>query len=287
MKVDLARRLKIPPEAAEALLVHTCGPFALDRIVATVVEGTRTFSDEISAATDKHWEAALREKPKMFDGPVWCLVSHSVREGTSEEELLLSLQLSSFKYVLYTHLSDDGRQLSPDLRVGACGLMALTETSDGFFVFGKRSMKLGSMPGYWHCVPAGQVDSANIAAVLEKELLEETGVAWDLVADSRLLALMDSGAEQGHKYEFTFWLRLTVAALDVHERYKSAEDRAEHEAFIFVRSPSRRSTEGPGGQDAVTIGQVELEEFLGGSYQLTDVSRRGLQLYALLADAAV
>merc|ERR1712187_708196 len=104
------------------------------------------------------------------------------------------------------------RSIPPVERAGACGLMAFTQTEDGYLVFGKRSMSLATMPGYWHCVPAGQVDSPDFKEVLQKELLEETGTDWEAVKNVHFLALMDSGAEQGRKFEFVFWLRLALGA---------------------------------------------------------------------------
>mmetsp|Transcript_55574 Transcript_55574/g.96542 ORF Transcript_55574/g.96542 Transcript_55574/m.96542 type:complete len:293 (+) Transcript_55574:55-933(+) len=269
--------------------VHVSGPVPLERLVIDVTEGERSYSEEIMEAAEQHWEDALRKRPKMFNGPLWCLLSYEACEADGKQELRCKFQRSSFKYMLYTHMTDAGKALPAEARAGACGLMALTETADGFLVFGRRSRSLAAMPGYWHCVPAGQVDIPEPPKVLQKELLEETGFSWDVVRESSLLALMDCGAEQGHKYEFVFWLRLGVTAAQVHEKFKSAEDRAEHEALIFVAvapdSASKALTAvsedptKPSETSEVAVPTVSISNFLGGEYVLTDIARRSLQLF--------
>lgn len=254
--------------------VHVLGPIPLDHMVASVASGTMTFEPELEVATQSHWEAALLARPKMFDGPVWCVRSFEVRpRGCGARELQLRLQLSSFKYVLYTHFSDEGKRLPADKRCGACGLMAITETSDGALLLGQRSQAVGSMPGYWHFVPAGHVDTTEFGTVLKEELLEETGVGWENVVSANLMALLDTGAEQGHKFEFTFYLKLSLTAAEVLERYRLAEDRGEHEAIAFVRLPGSSLT----GTLPPAVPEVSFDDFLSdGRFVITEVARRAL-----------
>merc|ERR1711920_701602 len=121
--------------------------------------------------------------------------------------------------MLFTHMTEVGRATVPlASRCNGAGLMALTETSDGFLVFGLRSRKAGAMPLHWHCVPAGILDAPDPVAVLKKELVEETNVEWHLVKGGELLAVLSTGEEQGHKPELVFRLLLSASAAEVYER---------------------------------------------------------------------
>lgn len=262
------------------------------------------YDEAVERGAERHWQSELARRPRLFDGPVWCFrgasgpssgpsgPSASGAGAAPEEEgpggggLEVELQRSSYKYVLYTHHTEEGRQLPQAQRAGACGIMALTQTRDGYLVFGKRSSKVATMPGHWHCMPAGALDSPDLRGVLQKELLEETGCSWDLVKEAGLLAALDSGAEQGHQVEFVGRLDLALCAAELHERHLRAEDRFEHEAILFVRAPARPAGEPPEAGAAASFPRAELDEFLGGEYLLTDVSRRALLLLRELSRPA-
>eukprot|EP00747_Dinoflagellata_sp_TGD_P200709 gnl/TRDRNA2_/TRDRNA2_74131_c0_seq1.p1 gnl/TRDRNA2_/TRDRNA2_74131_c0~~gnl/TRDRNA2_/TRDRNA2_74131_c0_seq1.p1 ORF type:complete len:343 (+),score=23.88 gnl/TRDRNA2_/TRDRNA2_74131_c0_seq1:80-1108(+) len=253
---------------------YEIGHFDFNHLFVTVRQGTRVYPGDIAARANQSWAAKLQKMPNLFDGPVWSLISHEVRESDGGQQLHIAVQQSSFKYQMYTHFSEDALLLPKASRCNGCTLLALTETLDGFILLGRRSMKVGQMPGYWHAVPSGNVDSPNIAGVLEKELLEETGTTWDEVKQAQLLALLDCGAEQGHKVEFAFHISLKLTAAQVFQRCRSAEDRNEHDSFIFVGKPGCIPPSGP------PVPIVAVDEFLrNGSYRCTDVSRRALLLY--------
>ncbi|CAK0901114.1 unnamed protein product [Prorocentrum cordatum] len=255
------------------------GPFRLERLRVSVLEGTKAYSAEVTAGAEAYWEAQLQLKPKLFDGPVWCLASWEPCPHEADPALQLSLQRSSYKYILYTHNSPEGLQLQPSARSGAVGIMALTETSDGLIVFGQRSSKLGAMPNYWHCVPAGQLDEPDAQKVIQKELKEELDLGWDVVEESQLLGIVSCGEEQGDKYEFACLLRLRVTAAELYERYTSAEDQAEHQALLFVEAPGAASAE---ARSRRVLGEpdvpVETLEAYVSSYLVTEVARRALLL---------
>ena len=92
-----------------------------------------------------------------------------------------------------------------------------------------------------------------------------------MVSDASLVALMSTGDEQGHKNEFVFGLRLSASAAELHDRYKSCEDKAEHEALVFVPAPGRDAAAG------AEVPTASLQEVLG-HYPLTDVTLRALRL---------
>jgi len=272
---------------ARSVGAKTWGPVPLDRVRITIVEGMRSYPAEVKLRAEEHWKAVLRVSPHLFEGPVWCL--RSVTEpfccpqaSHRDDDVVVELELqrSSFKYVLYTHLSTDALLLPEAHRAGAIGVSAMTATADGYLVLGRRSEMLACLPGHWHFAPAGQLDSASVQAVLEKELHEELGCTWGDVADSRLLALMDSGAEQGHKWDFICWLRLSLGASQVHALYSRAEDSYEHDGLIFVRIPGAAPLRGEVGPT------LEFDEFFE-QHLLSDVARRALVLFRhMLRDEA-
>lgn len=264
----------------EDLLVWEKGPFALDKLAVRVAEGRREFPEDVTVAANHHWATLVREKPQLFDGPVWSLLSREVRGPPEERELQVCLQQSSYKFVVFTHLSDAGRQLPQEARCNACGLMALLHTAEGAIVFGRRSRQLGAMPGYWHCVPAGNVDAPDPLFVLEQELVEETGLCWSEVRGGELFALLSAGEEQGHKAEFIFRLSVKATASEVYRRYRSNCEASEHEALVFVCPPDVEISD----DDPETAPpKVAMEDFVAGALgPLTDVSRRALLLLGAL-----
>lgn len=233
--------------------------------------GASAIGSSFKLRAEEHWKAVLRVSPHLFEGPVWCLRSVTepfccpqASHRDDDVVVALELQRSSFKYVLYTHLSTDALLL-PEAR---------------YLVLGRRSEMLACLPGHWHFAPAGQLDSASVQEVLEKELHEELGCTWGDMADSRLLALMDSGAEQGHKWDFICWLRLSLGASQVHALYSRAEDSYEHDGLIFVRIPGAAPLRGEVGPT------LEFDEFFE-QHLLSDVARRALVLFRhMLRDEA-
>ncbi|CAK9093643.1 unnamed protein product [Durusdinium trenchii] len=223
------------------------GDFPMSSVKVKIWEGLRTYDPEVELETEKHWQQLKTEKPQLFDGAVWCLQRYALEGEGESQTLLLEMQESSFKYVVYTHLTPQGQLLPPARRSGATGLMALTWTQDGSYVFGRRSQHVGAFPGFYHCVPAGMVDVPDLKAMIQKELWEEIGADWSLVTDCRFHALMDTGHEQGHKYEFLLSLKLAMTSEQVYRQYLGATDRKEHQAsetskgdrlgFFRVRNP--------------------------------------------------
>eukprot|EP00438_Fugacium_kawagutii_P006452 Skav204516 [mRNA] locus=scaffold3201:106418:123439:+ [translate_table: standard] len=253
-------------------------PVVLNGATQRILEGPRRYDPEVEIATETHWQRLIQSKPQLFDGPVWCLRSFALDGGT----VVLDMQESSYKYSVYTHHTPEGQLLDFSRRSGACGLMSLTETKDGLLVFGKRSRYVGAFAGFYHCVPAGIVDVPDLQKVISKELEEEVGADWTLVESCNFMALMDTGQEQGHKYEFLLSMKLSLTAEEVHHRYQSAFDKKEHEEFLFIRPHA--TTVGSAGARLPTVG---IAEFLSGTYQITDVARRSLLLLQELPEASV
>jgi len=264
------------------------GPFRLGSVEVEVLEGVRSYPEEVTRLADENWQSLLQQNSNLFDGPNWSLVRREVRGEGSQRRLCLAMQRSSYRFMQFTHMTPHGRAAVPlASRCNGAGLMALTETSDGALLFGLRSRRAGALPLHWHCMPAGVVDAPDPAAVLRKELVEETGFEWPAVTACEFLAIMLTGEEQGDKPEFVFRLVLAASARDIYGRRRAAEDSAEHEALAFVRIPGR---DGPqpwaveGGEAAPKdLFFADLDGFVEGKLgPLTDVSKRALALLRAL-----
>lgn len=265
--------------AVSGVFLH--GVFPLASVKVRILEGPRWYDREVEDATETHWQRLIKIKPQLFDGAVWCLRSFALDGGS----VVLDMQESSYKYSVYTHHTPEGQLLDFSRRSGACGLMSLTETKDGLLVFGKRSRYVGAFAGFYHCVPAGIVDVPDLQKVISKELEEEVGADWSLVESCNFMALMDTGQEQGHKYEFLLSMKLSLTAEEVHHRYQfHAFDKKEHEEFLFIRP---HATVGTAGSAGLPVPSVGISEFLTGTYQITDVARRSLLLLQDLPEASV
>jgi len=260
-----------------------CGPFDIRGLSVKERKGSREYADEVLAGAAANWAEYQKRHGKAFDGPVWCLMSHrQYKDSKGALGLQIEMQRSTYKYVLYTHHSEAGLRLPANERAGACGLLALAETADGYVVVGQRSKKAGALPGYWHSVPSGQVDDLDINGVLQKEVEEELGLDWSRdVTSVHLIGLLDKGVEQGHAFEFTYWLQLRTPAADLEKRFHTAIDKGEHEALVFVKSPRPRPPDAAFAKPPATseFPRLSLEHFLTSeSYQLTSVTRRALLL---------
>eukprot|EP00434_Breviolum_minutum_P026183 symbB.v1.2.023147.t2/scaffold2098.1/size89601/8 len=257
------------------LCVLLKGFFPMSSVKVRILEGPRRYDPEIETATERHWQMLLREKPQLFDGVVWCLRNFAVQDGRGLDgkNLLLDMQESTYKYSVYTHHSAEGQLLEASRRSGACGLMSLTQTKDGLLVFGRRSQYVGAFAGFYHCVPAGVVDVPDLQHLIAKELEEEIGADWKFVEKCHFMALLDTGNEQGHKYEFVLSMKLSLTAEEVYRRYQTASDKKEHENFLFINPELMELA------ISSNVPSVGLGDFLTGHYQITDVARRSLMLF--------
>ena len=226
------------------------------QIVIKIIPGVREYSDAIKVDTDENWHRRLSANPKLFDGPVWSVVNWCTSgEGgkdTTERcrgfpdshalHLHFEMQLTSYKYVLYTHFTPKGLALPSEARSNALGCSAICLTSDGHVVLGLRSMVCGTEPGLWHLVPAGNVDRPDIDHVILDEHEEELGYRAKLPAEDgcddhdklSVFGVLDTGLYQGHKLEVVYLLRLRSKTFsDLKQLFKKND---EHDELIGVKS---------------------------------------------------
>eukprot|EP00301_Raphidiophrys_heterophryoidea_P022398 c6563_g1_i2.p1 GENE.c6563_g1_i2~~c6563_g1_i2.p1 ORF type:complete len:257 (+),score=42.32 c6563_g1_i2:36-806(+) len=204
------------------------------KISHEVIAGLRAYTPEIEAGAQKEWQDLLNRNSRVFDGPIWSLVSyqHSAETNT----LCLALQKSSYKYQMYTHFTEMGRILPPESRANAFGTSSVCITKDHKVVLGLRGAHLAACPNMWHLMPAGTVDEPDTLNVITKELAEELGLAWDTTVQSvKCVALLDTGVEQGHKPELLWLLQLNVDQATVQSAFEAlGKEGDEHSKLVFL-----------------------------------------------------
>ena len=194
----------------------------------------RRYSVEIEEGTEQYWLEVKAQKPHLFDGPVWSLLDWSV----VDRQLRITLQPTTYKYVLYTHFSPQAHSFPREVRANTLGSSAITVTSDGKVVIGLRSKSLGMVPDTWHMVPAGNVDTPDLIGHIKVELEEELSIVMDEKDSISVYGLFDCGAEQGNKTEIVFLIKLhSMTFEDVLERFRAlSETHNEHVELLGVTS---------------------------------------------------
>lgn len=242
-----------PPAALDKVVL--CGPLEPSDVLVEIVEGQRSFPEDVLAAAKDHWAELLLKKPACFDGTVWTLAGIS----RDAERVTLRLQQSTYSLAVFTHFSEQGRKLDVSQRSGVIGVGCLTFTQEGLLVVGRRSEHLAMLGGYWSYVPVGVLDTPDLKHVLAKELEEELGVVADEVEDLWFAGLLDAGTEQGHAFNAVFVQTLRLSVDEVRSRFCDASDHAEHSEIRFV-DPS--AVHGLNHTTQLTLSAVQLWQHL-------------------------
>ena len=192
----------------------------------------REYPDDIKVSAEKHWLARKEINANLFDGPVWCM--HSWR--LEELSIILTIELTTYKYILYMLFNPGMAGIPPELRPNALGSSGITITSDGKIVLGRRKTNVGTAPSVWHLVPAGNVDSYDTIGHIKAELLEELAVTLNASDSLSVYGMFNAGKEQGEKTEMVFVIRLaSISFEELCKRFKKLDPNAnEHEKLIGV-----------------------------------------------------
>jgi len=216
-----------------------------------VVDGERQYSDHVKNLAIEHWFLSVTLNPALFDGDCWSVV-YMVE---SETATTAHVQLTSYKYSLFSHFSSVGRSLPSNDRAICYGVRSLTISSEGYVVLGRRSSLAGTLPGVLDMVPAGVCHLPEPKEVLEIEYEEELGINV-LTSQLEYLGVLTAGMEQGNKLEFVYMYKTGFSNEAILERFNSAKDKHEHEEIVFVKS---------------TLGQLEPV--------LTEITKKALAMY--------
>jgi len=141
---------------------------------ATIV-GDLTPAPAIRSEIDALWEAAIRQSPDLFDGPVLSAISLTAER--------LELVRASYRHVVAARRSP---RLNEFLRLRPLAVSGILTCPQGV-VLGRRGGVVSQNAGLWELAPSGGVeyDAADVepdfAAQILKELREEIGLAPDHV----------------------------------------------------------------------------------------------------------
>ena len=189
--------------------------------------------DEVSFLVERRWKKELERNPRLTAGPLLAAKGVSViDDGT---RLKLSCGVSNYKnFMGTTHES-----IAPFIDQGywhrAIGMLAVTITSDGYFLMGVRSPTID-----WgllrHVVPAGRLKPSEHDPYngIYAEYEEELGMTRDEIRDLVCIGVVEDLTWGRLNYEFVFVGRVDLTAAEVIARAKDAKSAGEHcqlEAF--------------------------------------------------------
>ncbi|CAE8723630.1 unnamed protein product, partial [Polarella glacialis] len=234
----------------------------------------------VAAMADVEWDMKVEDEPDLADGPVWCLTSH---QDLGSSRLQLHLERSTKRLLHYTHFSDEALMLAKEARCNACGLILLTETSDGLLLL-ERSNTGPSL----RLLPCGStLSSASLLEAVGQALATFGPLAGGsssaaALGSARLLAVLDVGEDtpEGHRHELVVGVRLPLTAEEVQKACK--EPSSVEQALLFLRFPG---VEAPAASPELPCAG-ELQDLLaedGG--KLPEMQRRALQLLLALRAA--
>jgi len=140
---------------------------------------------ELAEAVADEWRQARAERPALFDGPLFSVLSWDGAELVGA-------------FMGYRHFVAQRRlpELRASLRIRPLAVSGLLECADGI-VFGRRGDTTQDA-GLWELVPSGGIDAApegivDPAAHLRREAAEELGL-HDLAVDPPFAAVEDEGS---------------------------------------------------------------------------------------------
>lgn len=173
------------------------------------------------------WAKELERNPNLKPGPL--LAARSVDAVEGGKRLRLLCGVSNYKNFMGTTHETVAPTIMEEHRHRATGFLAVTVTSDGYFLLGVRSPKI-DWGNLRHVVPAGRLrpDEKDPFTGIRAEFKEELGL---LEADIHDLICVGVVADQTWgrlNYEFCFRAETPLSARQVIERAKAAKSAGEH-----------------------------------------------------------
>lgn len=220
--------------------VLASGYFPLHKLRITTVERTLVFEPEVEVIIESHWEKEMRDAQQknklLFNGPIYRLENHYIEDDILE----VLVSNTNFKELMGTNffhpeLADKYGKSSLS---NAIALSTFLQSSDGKFIFVKRSENIYFGEGLWHLIAGqfsiepgtGGADSAF--RVLEKELHEEAGITQDQIEQCVCLGLITSRLY--HKPELVFFTKVSIPAKEIATMIEHAHDDFEHEEIALI-----------------------------------------------------
>jgi len=154
-------------------------------ILGAAIVGDLAPEPAIKSEIDALWEAAIRQSPDLFDGPILSVLSLSADR--------LQLARASYRHVVAARSSS---RIKEALRLRPLAVSGILTCPQGT-VLGRRGGAVSTDAGLWELAPSGGVEYAaadtepDFAAQILKELREEIGLAADLVRVGQPIGMVE------------------------------------------------------------------------------------------------
>ncbi len=197
-----------------------------------VSSGHWVYADNHSEAIDFHWKLAIAANPSFFNG-----VIHVVdRLDISETLVAARLIATDFKSFLYWR--DEGFPAEGGVRDGFGS--ALIRSAEGHVLLGRQ--RPGNINAGLAYLPGGFIDSrdagasgvVDIAASIERELREETGLGMDVLKAEPGFIVTMTGAQVSFAVAYNSGFGAEELAAKVHAHI-AAEAEPELAEMVIVR----------------------------------------------------
>ncbi|HEB60293.1 MAG TPA: NUDIX domain-containing protein [Phycisphaeraceae bacterium] len=173
---------------------HTCLPV---KSLQVICDGYFSVPADVRAEADAHWNAITAKNPHIFDGPI--LHVNSFDPGSE----VIHCQKASYRLIAALEAGHDSG-------VRALGVSGIVRQGGNVLV-ARRGPHVLLYPGRWELAPSGvaepdpQSDTVNLAALLLRELKEETGLS---AATTDIHPLMFAYDAVTRSYDACFELRV-------------------------------------------------------------------------------
>jgi ADP-ribose pyrophosphatase YjhB (NUDIX family) len=217
----------------EYQVIYT-GAFTEEDFHFDVVPGKRVYPVKIRHLISVAWrEARLNPDLTLFNGPAVSLLSAVMTRHPDNHRYRLYLKVQATDYKHFYAIST----LSPNLiyksdRANALAACAVVETTDGTIFVGRRNQNLAEEGGMWH-IPGGTLEHAiNPLDFMRQELDEELNIQAKDIQSAVCLGFAEHDLK--NKSEFLCYFHLNLSERQVTRKLADAEDRDEHDEFVFV-----------------------------------------------------
>ncbi|HEX37307.1 MAG TPA: hypothetical protein ENG70_00350 [Candidatus Cloacimonetes bacterium] len=220
--------------------VLASGYFPLHKLRVIPVKRTLIFDREVEALIESHWKEEMKKaqhKNKLlYNGPIYRLEDYNIEEDILE----VFVSNTNFKELMGTNFfhPELAEKYGKAALSNAIALSTFLQSSNGKFIFVKRSENIYFGEGLWHLI-AGQFsiessikDEDSAFSVLEKELHEEAGITCEQIDECLCLGLIKDTCH--YKPELVFFTKVSIPAKKIETMIEHAHDDFEHEEVAVI-----------------------------------------------------
>jgi len=151
-------------------ILKTQPKYKFEKITTEIVPSYSINSEEI----DKYWNLTIKEKPSLFNGSLFQVMSFTFKK--SNQNIHLQLSKSNYKNLHFQNFFVKKKnKRGPVISLGVSGVVM---NPDGMILVGRRKSNLYSYPNCLELPPSGTIEPGrgNPEEQLILELNEETGI---------------------------------------------------------------------------------------------------------------